>query len=173
MMCSFFQQGIPHSRHDRLGEQEKYQWINFDGYKLSKCDDSRTPDSNTNLQPSTSYKYLSSSENPLTLPASKLLPQEIEIFNFPAYSPVNNVSYSNSEYFTTFFDQGQNGMHLEPDSSLTIAQEQKFTIREISPEWGYASEATKVCVMEFYITKTFLMWCWFLGCVGDMAFPQQ
>ncbi|XP_058193091.1 calmodulin-binding transcription activator 4 [Rhododendron vialii] len=143
--------GIPHSRHDRLGEQERYQWINFDGYKLSKCDDSRTPDSNTNLQPSTSYKYLSSSENPLTLPASKLLSQEIEIFNFPAYSPVNNVSYSYSEYFTTFFDQGQNGMHLEADSSLTIAQEQKFTIREISPEWGYASEATKVFIVGSFL----------------------
>ncbi|KAE9454771.1 hypothetical protein C3L33_13343, partial [Rhododendron williamsianum] len=143
--------GIPHSRHDCLGEQERYQWINFDGYKLSKCDDSRTPDSNTNLQPSTSYKYLSSSENPLTLPASKLLSQEIEIFNFPAYSPVNNVSYSNSEYFATFFDQGQNGMHLEADSSLTIAQEQKFTIREISPEWGYASEATKVFIVGSFL----------------------
>lgn len=42
------------------------------------------------------------------------------------------------------FDQGQSGLPLESDSSLTIAEEQKFTIREIAPEWSYASERTKV-----------------------------
>lgn len=51
---------------------------------------------------------------------------------------------TNSGYYTTLFDQGQIGMPLEADSSLTVAQKQKFTIREISPEWSYATESTKV-----------------------------
>ena len=77
------------------------------------------------------------------------LSQEVDL-KFPAYSPVTNTRHTDSDYFTTIFDKGQIGVHLEADSSLTIAQQQKFTIREISPDWGYASEATKVCFMQFY-----------------------
>lgn len=40
----------------------------------------------------------------------------------------------------------EKGIPLATDSSLTVARKQKFTIREISPEWGYSSEATKVCL---------------------------
>ncbi|GJY77412.1 ankyrin repeat-containing protein, partial [Tanacetum coccineum] len=36
-----------------------------------------------------------------------------------------------------------NGTSLASESSLTIAQEQKFTIREISPEWVYVIEPSK------------------------------
>lgn len=42
------------------------------------------------------------------------------------------------------FNEGQIGLPLESDPSLTLAQKQRFTIREISPEWGFASETTKV-----------------------------
>nr|XP_043631412.1 calmodulin-binding transcription activator 4 [Erigeron canadensis] len=78
--------------------------------------------------------------------SSVLLPHELEEFKFPAYTS-RNLSESYPDFYSTLFEQGQNGMPLESDSSLTIAQEQKFTIREIFPEWGYASEPTKVLVI--------------------------
>ncbi|GKD48862.1 ankyrin repeat-containing protein, partial [Tanacetum coccineum] len=39
------------------------------------------------------------------------------------------------------------GTSLASESSLTIAQEQKFTIREISPEWVYVTEPSKVLIV--------------------------
>lgn len=55
---------------------------------------------------------------------------------------------TNSDYYSTLFDQNQFAAPLDVDSSLTVAQKQKFTIKEVSPEWGYATEATKVCAIE-------------------------
>ncbi|KAI3733330.1 hypothetical protein L6452_12773 [Arctium lappa] len=79
--------------------------------------------------------------------SSILLSHELEDFKFPAYTAARNLSDSYPDFYSTMFGQGQSGMPLESDSSLTIAQEQKFTIREIAPEWGYASEPTKVLVI--------------------------
>ncbi|KAI3696431.1 hypothetical protein L1987_79446 [Smallanthus sonchifolius] len=79
--------------------------------------------------------------------SSLLLPHELEDFKFPAYTLARNLSESYPDFYSTMFDQGQSGLPLESDSSLTIAQEQKFTIREIAPEWGYASDRTKVIVI--------------------------
>lgn len=61
----------------------------------------------------------------------------------PAYFPEINDFITNDNY-TILFDQGRIGFTLVDDLGLTIAQKQKFTIREISPEWVYASETTKV-----------------------------
>ncbi|KAJ8451509.1 hypothetical protein Cgig2_018143 [Carnegiea gigantea] len=36
------------------------------------------------------------------------------------------------------------GMPLEANPSLTIAKEQRFTIHEISPEWGFTNDPTKI-----------------------------
>lgn len=55
---------------------------------------------------------------------------------------------SDVDLYSTLFDQGQIETPLASDSSLTVSQEQKFTIREISPEWGYATEPTKVSPFE-------------------------
>ncbi|KAK9060166.1 hypothetical protein SSX86_020870 [Deinandra increscens subsp. villosa] len=79
--------------------------------------------------------------------SSLLLPHELEDFKFPAYTPDRNFSESYPDFYSTMFDQGQSGLPLESDSSLTISQEQKFTIHEIAPEWGYASERTKVLII--------------------------
>ncbi|KAJ9554577.1 hypothetical protein OSB04_018622 [Centaurea solstitialis] len=79
--------------------------------------------------------------------ASILVPHELEDFKFPAYTPARNLSESYPDFYSTMFGQGQSGMPLESDSSLTIAQEQRFSIREIVPGWGYASEPTKVLVI--------------------------
>ncbi|KAA8528958.1 hypothetical protein F0562_033554 [Nyssa sinensis] len=103
--------------------------------------------------------------------SSMLLPQEVENFEFPAYSPATNTHETNSGYYTTLFDQGLIGISLEADSSLTISQKQTFTIREISPEWGYASEATKVIIIgSFLCDPSECAWnCMF----GDIEVPIQ
>ncbi|XP_021997158.1 calmodulin-binding transcription activator 4 isoform X2 [Helianthus annuus] len=79
--------------------------------------------------------------------SSVLLPHELEDFKLSTYTPARNLSESYPDFYSTMFDQGQSGLPLDSDSSLTIAQEQKFTIREIAPEWGYASERTKVLII--------------------------
>lgn len=77
-----------------------------------------------------------------------LLLDELEDFNFPSYIPARNLSESYPDIYSTSFGEGQNGLPLESDSSFTIAPEQKFTIREIAPEWGYSSEPTKVNLLK-------------------------
>lgn len=83
-------------------------------------------------------------DNSIPFAASVLLPDDLEDFKFPAYTPARSLSESYPDFYSTLFDQSQSGMPLESDTSLTIAQEQKFAIREIAPDWGYASEPTKV-----------------------------
>ncbi|KAM0987749.1 hypothetical protein ACFX2J_011775 [Malus domestica] len=95
------------------------------------------------------------------------LPQEVDSFNL---SPYSSVTGTHSDYYTQLFEQGQIGS-LESDVSLTVAQNQKFTIREISPEWGYATEATKVIIIgSFLCDPSESAWtCMF----GDVEVPAQ
>ncbi|XP_052622957.1 calmodulin-binding transcription activator 4 isoform X2 [Lactuca sativa] len=83
--------------------------------------------------------------NPVEEKAS--LPQEIEDFKFPAYTPDRNLSDRYPDFYSTFFDQGQTEMPLESNLGLSISQEQKFNIRDIAPESGSASESTKVLII--------------------------
>jgi len=75
-------------------------------------------------------------------------PQGVDEVKFPAYSSVVETRVTNSGYYETLFDQSQIIAPLDADSSLTIAQKQKFTIKTFSPEWGYATETTKVCAFK-------------------------
>lgn len=60
----------------------------------------------------------------------------------------NNHKYC-SEYSELMFDQDSHVKNaLGPDSSLTVSQIQRFSIREISPEWAYSTGGTKVCSMK-------------------------
>ncbi|KAK0600134.1 hypothetical protein LWI29_011983 [Acer saccharum] len=103
--------------------------------------------------------------------STMLLPQEVNSFKSPAYSSVIGTHETNSDYNTMFFDQDQIGVPLEGDLSLTVAQKQKFTIREISPEWGYTTEATKVIIAgSFFCDPLESSWlCMF----GDIEVPIQ
>ncbi|XP_076926007.1 calmodulin-binding transcription activator 4-like [Bidens hawaiensis] len=103
--------------------------------------------------------------------SSVLLPNELEEFKFPSYIPARNLSESYPDIYPTMFDQGQSGPPLESDSVFTIAQEQKFTIREIAPKWGYASEPTKVLIVGNFtsdLTKRQL-YCMF----GETEVPAE
>lgn len=76
------------------------------------------------------------------------LPQSVDGVKFPAYSSMVETREINSDYYDTLFDQSQIGASPDADSSLTVAQKQKFTIKAVSPEWGYATETTKVCAFK-------------------------
>ncbi|KAK1584696.1 hypothetical protein Q3G72_035326 [Acer saccharum] len=70
-----------------------------------------------------------------------------------------------------FFDQDQISVPLEGDLSLTVAQKQKFTIGEISPEWGYTTEATKVIIVgSFLCDPSESSWLYMFG---DIEVPIQ
>ncbi|KAJ4835921.1 hypothetical protein Tsubulata_026522 [Turnera subulata] len=98
-----------------------------------------------------------------------LLPHE-EKFDVPAYSPVLDTQ-TNSDYYAMLYDQDQLGMPVELGPSLTVSQQQKFTINEISPEWGYATEATKVIIVGSFLCDPLeSAWtCMF----GDIEVPLQ
>ncbi|KAK3040874.1 hypothetical protein RJ639_029218, partial [Escallonia herrerae] len=108
--------------------------------------------------------------NCIALPVSPLLAQGAEDFKLSAYSPLNTYG-TNLDYYTTFFDQDQIGMPIEADSSLTIAREQKFKIHEISPEWGYVSETTKVIIIGSFLRAT--SDCAWACMFGDIEVPIQ
>lgn len=60
------------------------------------------------------------------------------------YSTENNI-YSTD--LSSWFDHNQFNSSLGLDSSLTPVQNQRFSISEISPEWAYCSERTKVIML--------------------------
>ncbi|KAL1807342.1 calmodulin-binding transcription activator 4 [Daucus carota subsp. sativus] len=104
-------------------------------------------------------------------PTSVLLPEEAEYFKIATYSPSMNVYGINSDHYSTVFEQVPTERPLEENPSLTVSQKQLFTIHEISPEWGYAHEATKVIVIgSFLCDPSDHVWtCMF----GEIEVPVQ
>ncbi|PON54974.1 Serine/threonine protein kinase [Trema orientale] len=100
--------------------------------------------------------------------ASLLLGQEVD--NLKISPCPSEIHGTDSDYYAMLFDQGQIGP-LESDMSLTLSQKQKFTIQEISPEWGYATEATKIIIVgSFLCDSSESAWtCMF----GDVEVPVQ
>ncbi|KAM3303696.1 calmodulin-binding transcription activator 4 isoform X1 [Capsicum chacoense] len=172
------------SHHQDL-TQDSDMWKDMlDDYGVSAAAESQTKylhklDENAMLQISSercaietygSYKwpYLSNKEAPTAqVPDFK----QLEDFKYPTYPPDINTFGSNPDKYTTLFDQDHIGTSLEDELSLTIAQKQKFTIRDISPDWGYSSEATKVVIIgSFLCNPSECTWtCMF----GDIEVPVQ
>ncbi|XP_058093169.1 calmodulin-binding transcription activator 4-like [Magnolia sinica] len=84
--------------------------------------------------------------------------------------PVDSPMYSPG-YYQMFDEESQFRTFLEPDLSLTISQIQRFKIREISPEWAYSNEQTKVIIVgEFLCNPSECAWaCMF----GDTEVPLE
>lgn len=81
------------------------------------------------------------------------MPSELDNFQLSVYPSTGETHGANPEYYPVLFGQGQPGMSVVGNSCLTVEQTQKFTIEEISPEWGYTTEATKVG-LNCYIVQT-------------------
>lgn len=117
------------------------------------------------VAPHEKFSY-TSDENGVALPPSRLQSVDEQV----KYHS-QNIEANTVYYYPTLYDQGQIEIPLEADSSLTIAREQKFTICEVSPEWGYASEATKVIIIgSFHCDPSSSTWaCMF----GDIEVPVE
>lgn len=67
------------------------------------------------------------------------------------YSTENNIYSTENNIYSTdlrsWFDHYQFNSSLGLDSGLTPVQKQRFSISEISPEWAYCSERTKVMML--------------------------
>lgn len=172
------------SHHQDL-TQDGHMWKDMlDHYGVSTAAESQTKylhklDENAMLQSSSergaieayeSYKWPNFSDKEAQaapVPAFK----QLEDFKYPTYPRDITTFGSNPDQHTTIFDQDQIGTSLEDEMSLTIARKPKFTIRDISPDWGYSSEATKVVIIgSFLCNPSECTWtCMF----GDTEVPVQ
>ncbi|KAJ8539905.1 hypothetical protein K7X08_026294 [Anisodus acutangulus] len=91
--------------------------------------------------------------------------KQVDDFKYPARAQLNTFG-SYTDQYTTIFDQDPIGTSFEADMSLT-----RFTIHDISPDWGYASEATKVVIVGSYLCNPsdYTWTCMF----GDIEVPVQ
>lgn len=71
-------------------------------------------------------------------------PQDVGGVKKYPYSSVETQGTA-SDYYETLFDQSQIQEPRDAYACLTVGQKQKFTITAVSPEYCYATEATKVC----------------------------
>ncbi|CAI9756366.1 unnamed protein product [Fraxinus pennsylvanica] len=96
-----------------------------------------------------------------------MIPQEHESIRYPVYSSMMNTSETNQDCYQTVFEQGQTRISLHENLIL----KQKFTIREISPQWCYAYEAAKVIIIGTFHCKPSesTLACMF----GDIEVPVQ
>ncbi|KAL8532870.1 hypothetical protein ACS0TY_009176 [Phlomoides rotata] len=103
--------------------------------------------------------------------ASSFILQEIDSLKYNEYSPESQAYGTPSNYNSSLYYQDGMGMSFEHNTSLTIAQKQKFTIREISPEWCYTSEDTKIIIIgSFYCDPSECEWACM---IGDIEVPVQ
>ncbi|KAL8150104.1 hypothetical protein V2J09_019912 [Rumex salicifolius] len=101
--------------------------------------------------------------------ASSLMPRDFQSFNMPASHNTSGINTPGR--YSMICKSGQFQMPLGADSSPTIAQEQKFKIKAISPEWGFAYEVTKVIIVGSFFSSPSEVT---LACmIGDIEVPVQ
>ncbi|KAI3919258.1 hypothetical protein MKW98_030394 [Papaver atlanticum] len=88
-----------------------------------------------------------------------------------SYSYGLNTLEADPNSYNTLFDAETQLAPIEVVSRLTVAQSQKFSIQEISPEWGYAAECSKVIITGlFHCNSSEHSWkCMF----GDVEVPVE
>lgn len=91
--------------------------------------------------------------------SASLILQDVDSLEYRSYSTVSHAYGTTSDFYSSLFDQDRLGISLENNISLTVAQKQKFTIHEISPEWCYTSEGAKVYVTKIKFFQFLLQCC--------------
>ncbi|XP_042010346.1 calmodulin-binding transcription activator 4-like isoform X1 [Salvia splendens] len=103
-----------------------------------------------------------------TLPASLIL-EEVDSQKHHTYTPIPH-AYHPACSLPVFYQDGLE-ISLDNNINLTIAQKQRFTIREISPEWCYTSEGTKIIIIgSFFCDPSECEWACM---IGDVEVPVQ
>lgn len=67
-------------------------------------------------------------------------------------------TYSATPELSTMFLDPSFGVSVGTGSGLTVPKEQKFIIREICPEWGFADDSTKVHLRLSQILNSNNIW---------------
>ncbi|KAG8383308.1 hypothetical protein BUALT_Bualt05G0171200 [Buddleja alternifolia] len=103
--------------------------------------------------------------------SSLMILQEIDSITNPAYSPVPHTYGNTPDCYSSLFDQDELRIADENSINLTISQKQKFTIREISPDWCYTSDGAKIIIIgSFLCDPSNCSWaCMF----GDTEVPVE
>ncbi|PKI76989.1 hypothetical protein CRG98_002492 [Punica granatum] len=88
----------------------------------------------------------------------------------PAHPSEVEIPETSLEDYSHLFDQIPLGM-LPESSSLTVAQVQKYSIKDISPQWSYSNEATKIIMVGSFLCdpSEFSWTCMF----GDVEVPVE
>ncbi|CAF1902541.1 unnamed protein product [Brassica napus] len=95
-----------------------------------------------------------------------LLPQELGSFEHPGCYPELGAPENNAEYSRVMDDEGINRMPLQQEMRPAVSHKQEFTIQDVSPEWGYANETTKVIIIgSFLCDPTESTWSCMFGSV--------
>ncbi|XP_023643087.1 calmodulin-binding transcription activator 4 isoform X1 [Capsella rubella] len=93
-----------------------------------------------------------------------LLPQDLGSFEVPASYSALGAPEDNGEYCPMMDDGGEFELPFEQEMSQTGAHQLKFTIQDISPEWGYVNETTKVIIIgSFLCDPAESMWSCMFG----------
>ncbi|XP_030527519.1 calmodulin-binding transcription activator 4 isoform X2 [Rhodamnia argentea] len=164
-----------------LVKEESFSWTDMvESYLSSSADGSlqknaQIPNENEKLHSYTEMGpaegqegYLLSDANKNMDPSSLLL-SELDNFQVSVYPSMAHGA--NPEYYPVPFGQDQLDMSVVGNSCLTVAKTQKYTIREISPEWGYTTETTKIVIVgSFLCDPSESVWsCMF----GDIEVPVE
>ncbi|XP_068655869.1 calmodulin-binding transcription activator 4-like isoform X2 [Aristolochia californica] len=97
-----------------------------------------------------------------------LTPHEVNSVNWMEARPglIGSSNKFSPGYYETWFDQESHlgTPPLAPDVSLTLAEVQRFHIREVSPEWAYSGEQTKVIITgDFLCSPSECSWACMFG----------
>ncbi|KAK9090094.1 hypothetical protein Sjap_023271 [Stephania japonica] len=84
-------------------------------------------------------------------PTSTSLAQEVENSKISPNSSGTSTYEASSEYCTMYDQENQFVVPLAGHSLSTFTQKHKFEIHEISPEWGYSMEETKVIITGSFL----------------------
>ncbi|CAL9136774.1 unnamed protein product [Musa textilis] len=181
----------PFSDREKISANSFVPSENLDCYKAAdKSNGHEILESDLRLQLSATRRFLLGSENSIESPSSvsHLKASDIhqtsgeityEASNRKENStdwmgtiPVTpgNTTYT-SEFSSMLFDNNHFGASLGTDSSLTVAQKQRFSIREISPEWAFSYESTKVIITGDFLCNP-LEFPWAVM-FGDIEVPSE
>lgn len=140
---------------ERDGSEESLYWKNV----LDKSRDSLSLESQNKLHASArteppkqhDLSYWSSFNVSNIEDSFMFQPQDVGSVQIPPHSSAIQTLETDCDYYPVLLNQGLIGSPLSADSNLTIAEKQKFRIREISPGWGYSAEPTKVIIVGSYV----------------------
>ncbi|KAL0447265.1 UNVERIFIED_CONTAM: Calmodulin-binding transcription activator 4 [Sesamum latifolium] len=97
--------------------------------------------------------------------------QHVDSQEHHAYSSVPHACGTTQHYYSSLFDQDGLGTSPQSNISLTFAQKQKFTMREISPDWCYSSVGAKIIIIGSFLSDP--SECAWACMIGDSEVPVQ